>query len=123
MEDYEAQSRLKMYPDIQSLGDKLTEAGKSALFRVAQEALTNISKHAEAERVWITLKIKGNSVHLTIEDDGKGLSSRGHAGLGIANMRERLASQGGQLRMRSSSSEGGTIVQGVMPLSREQVTP
>ena len=123
VEDYEVQSRLKMYPDIQSLGDKLTEAGKSALFRVAQEALTNISKHAEAERVWITLKIKGNSVHLTIEDDGKGLSSRGHAGLGIPNMRERLASQGGQLRMRSSSIEGGTIVQGVMPLSREQVTP
>ena len=89
---------------------------------MAQEALTNISKHATAERVWITLKIKGNSVHLTIEDDGKGLRSQAQSGLGIANMRERLASQGGRLIMHSSATEGGTIVRGIMPLSREQST-
>ena len=47
-EDYALQSKSKVYPDIQSLGDKLTEAGKSALSRVAQQALTNVTKHATA---------------------------------------------------------------------------
>lgn len=118
-EDYALQSKSKVYPDIQSLGDKLTEAGKSALFRVAQEALTNVAKHANADRVWITLKIKGKAVHLTVEDDGKGLRSQARGGLGIANMRERLAAQGGRLDIHSLTSAGGTQVIGIMPLSGE----
>jgi len=122
-EDYALQSKCKVYPDIQSLGDKLTEAGKSALFRVAQEALTNVSKHADADRVWITLRIKGKAVHLTIEDDGKGLRSKAHSGLGIANMRERLAAQGGRLDIHSLTSDGGTQVIGIMPLSSQRAAP
>ena len=123
IEDYQAQSMLKVFADIEALGNKLTEAGKSALFRVAQEALTNISKHAEAERVWVTLKVRGRSVQLTVEDDGLGLKTQQQGGLGIANMRERLASQGGRLLLRTLKEAGtGTSVTGIIPLSREVVS-
>lgn len=113
------QSKLTVFADIEALGDKLTEAGKSALFRVAQEALTNVSKHSRAERVWITLKVLGASVHLTIEDDGiGGFQSQQNGGLGVANMQERLVSQGGELTLSALTSDGsGTRVIGVMPLS------
>ncbi|MGB1155470.1 MAG: cache domain-containing protein [Alphaproteobacteria bacterium] len=118
-DDYQAQSNIEVIADIEALGDKLTEAGKSALFRVAQEALTNISKHANASQVWIRLKIIDDFVELSIEDNGKGLKLPEHGGLGIANMRERLTSQGGHLEMRGRLNANGTAVIGTMPLSGE----
>jgi len=116
-EDYEVQSGKEVITDIQALGDRLGEAGKSALFRVAQEALTNVTKHAEASLVHIELRVIGSAAQLVIQDNGVGIRSQGNAGLGIANMRERLASLGGKLDLHLRQATSGTRVVGTLPLA------
>ena len=115
-EDFESQSNLVVHTDVQALGNRLTERGKSALFRVAQEALANVSKHAKASTVWISLRIIGQSAQLTVEDNGVGLNQQRTGGLGIANMQERLASQDGHLALLPRHGAPGTRVVGTLPL-------
>jgi signal transduction histidine kinase len=90
------------------------------VFRIAQEALTNILKHAEAKSADLAIGIQGETFVLRISDDGKGippnrlLTITSH---GLASMRHRIAALGGTWDVRSPSS-GGTIVTAVIPLSR-----
>ena len=79
---------------------------KTVLFRVAQEALTNIEKHAQATRVDLRLLARSGAVRLTLQDDGIGfdpqaLTDDPRRGIGLRNMSERLASIGGRLRILS----------------------
>jgi len=93
-----------------------------ALFRVLQEALTNVHRHAQATAVDVRLARPDNQVVLSVQDNGRGLPpgaienfERGMAsGVGLAGMRERLAEFGGQLHVESSDS--GTIVRAILPL-------
>ena len=81
-----------------------------ALFRIAQEALTNVVRHAEAKAVRIQLMLKDGRLLLTIADDGKGLQRGGPAGsMGLLGMRERAAALGGSLSL-TDNSPSGTIV-------------
>ena len=83
-----------------------------ALYRVAQEALYNCWKHAEASRVTLSVRRDGNTVCLTVSDDGRGYrpsQSNEALHLGILSMRERLRPWGGRLTI-SNREEGGTIV-------------
>ena len=88
-------------------------------FRIVQEALTNVFRHAEAKTAWVTLIQKENSLHLTVRDDGKGVGDRiaqllpGSIGIGIGAMRERARELGGELRMRDACP--GTIVEVLIP--------
>lgn len=86
------------------------------LFRIAQEALRNVGKHAEASRAWVTLEFGGDKVILTIKDNGKGfrlpksmehLTSGGK--LGLAGMLERAQLIEGRLTIESEPGEGTTI--------------
>ena len=89
---------------------------EEALFRVAQEALANIARHSGAEHVTIHLAWDGAQVRLTITDDGTGFDVA-HAngrGVGLASMRERIATHNGTLKI--SSAAGATTVEATLPL-------
>ena len=85
---------------------------ESMLFRITQEALTNIAKHAQATRARVSLAAENAEIVLKICDDGHGFvpdQQAGHAGLGLINMREMAEFLGGTLDIQSSP-DGGTCV-------------
>lgn len=84
---------------------------ETAIFRVTQEALTNVVKHAEAKTVRVTLSRRQRSVALAIEDDGRGFSqARGaDGGFGLIGIRERVAAVSGALDIESESGAGTRI--------------
>jgi len=89
------------------------------LFRIAQEALTNVVRHSGAKHVNLTLASKGNGVALTISDDGHGLTPRnGRSGFGMMGMRERMHAAGGELLV--DSRPGGLTVTAEVPLNAGQ---
>jgi signal transduction histidine kinase len=92
-------------------GERLPEAVETTLYRIVQEAVTNVAKHAEASRLSITLTRKGSSVVVIVEDDGKGFDATAGPsdGLGLLGMRERLALVGGTLRIETAADSGTTI--------------
>jgi signal transduction histidine kinase len=96
---------------------EVTLATKEALYRIAQEALQNVAKHAHAQNVELALKQNGSEVILRIRDDGRGFdadrSFPGH--LGLYSMRERTAVVGGALHIQSSPGQG-TSVEARVPL-------
>jgi len=88
------------------------------LLRVLQEALTNVLKHAQATRVRIAIELRDDALHLSVEDNGRGLSPRqSPGGRGLANMRARADGVGAQLELRSAES-GGTAIALRLALSR-----
>ena len=90
-----------------------------AIYRIAQEALTNVVRHADATVVRLTLERSGRDVALTIRDDGRGLPPGGSgASHGIRGMRERAVLIGGRLRLTQPPG-GGTEVQLLVPLTHE----
>jgi signal transduction histidine kinase len=82
-----------------------------AAYRIVQEALTNVAKHADARRLSVTLLRKAGSVVVIVEDDGTGFDpgATGADGLGLTGMRERLALVGGTLKIEASAGAGTTI--------------
>ncbi len=87
---------------------------EAELYRIAQEALANVAKHARATQVEITLRLTQRTVVLTIHDDGVGMRTRairaiGEDHHGLIGMRERAGLLGGQLRVTSRSGEGTTV--------------
>jgi len=117
-ETFREQSGLTVDLETQLGAERLSSDRETTLYRVIQEALTNIVKHAEARRVSILLQRKESAVVAVVEDDGSGFdpgSTRDDA-LGLAGMRERLALAGGRLRVESAPGAGTTIVAEV-PLS------
>lgn len=83
---------------------------ETTLFRVAQESLTNVARHARASAVTIELVRADDQVTLCVRDNGQGYDpARGSAGLGIGGMRERLALLKGTLDLRSRPGQGTTV--------------
>jgi len=103
-----------MHVDLETqLGDeRLPGEVETALYRIVQEALTNIVKHAEASRVSILLTRKDGSAVAVVEDDGLGFDpgAARDEGLGLVGMRERVGLVGGRLRIESSTGAGATLV-------------
>jgi two-component system sensor histidine kinase UhpB len=89
---------------------------ETALFRIAQEGLTNAARHAHAKHVICSLRYDRHDILLIISDDGCGFDpTPAKAGLGIRGMRERATLLGGTLNLRSSGQKG-TTVQAIFPL-------
>ena len=76
-----------------------------AAFRVFQEALNNVVRHAQAQECIITIQV-GDSMEISIQDDGVGLAADRSSGVGLVSMRERAAEVGGVCRMESRSGHG-----------------
>jgi len=94
------------------------------VFRIAQEALTNILKHAEAKSADIAIGIEGGNLVLRVSDDGKGIPPNRIQTVtshGIASMRHRTAALGGKWDVRSPST-GGTVITAFFPMPRMLVT-
>ncbi|WP_322705184.1 sensor histidine kinase [Nostoc sp. DedQUE04] len=90
----------------------------TALFRIVQESLTNICKHAEATSVTVKLLAHAGMIHLSIEDNGKGFNpTQNTTGFGLQGMRERSVALGGQLNLHSQLGTGCCISVS-LPLSK-----
>ena len=87
------------------------------IYRLLQEALNNIVKHAHASRIWVELNLEDDCINLTIQDNGRGLPvDKGQTdGIGITGMKERLALVGGKLLLHSPA-EKGTVLSATLPL-------
>ncbi len=88
-----------------------------AIYRLTQEALTNVARHAGASRARIRVWVEGNALHWEVADDGVGLQEAEQAmlrGRGLAGMRERIWTHGGELLVHGTS-EGGTTLQACFP--------
>lgn len=116
-----AQLNIKIHLDLQEIPD-LTDDATLAFFRVAQEAVNNSARHADADNVYISLKNTGKMILLQIEDDGKGfevldnfteLRVQGHRGL--SNMRERMSIVGGHFSIFATPGKG-TVIRCELPL-------
>jgi signal transduction histidine kinase len=104
-----------------SLDERLPPEIETTLYRVVQEALTNVAKHAGALHVSIVVSSRDRSVAATIDDDGRGFetSSVRADALGLLGMRERLALVGGTLAVESGDS--GTTIAAQVPLTAAPV--
>ena len=114
-------SRIRVYLKIQP--DKFPRLGmdiETAIFRIVQEALTNVFRHSNSDRATVELETKSGQVIVRIRDYGRGFPDSGEPieskviGVGIAGMRERIRQFGGELRV--SRCEPGTLVEAKMPL-------
>ncbi|GAA0940191.1 sensor histidine kinase [Nonomuraea longicatena] len=105
---------------VEVTGDRvpLSPAIEVTLFRVAQEALANVAKHAGATRVGLTLSYTGAVVLLDIRDNGTGVHNPNGKGFGLSSMRQRLRGVGGSLEIESTPGEG-TAVSATVPALQE----
>ncbi len=118
-------SHLKAFADRHQIATSFTAEGlperlpaeiETALYRITQEALTNVAKHAGAHRVRVTLARDGGELRLEIADDGHGLPARAggaRPGTGLVGIRERVHALGGTMMV---SSESGVRIDVRVPL-------
>lgn len=111
------QSRLAVELEVPPTLPPLPAAVEVAVFRIAQEALANVARHARAQRCWIRLRTDGNDFVVEIVDDGIGVPDHPVAGVGLRSMRERAAELGGTTSVRSPHG-GGTCVGARIPYVR-----
>ena len=101
--------------------EQLNSTRRTVLFRVVQEALTNVARHAQASRVEVSIQKLPGRIRMKIKDDGKSfqvqrvLQAKGNKHLGLLGMRERLEMIGGNFGVESAPGKG-TIVQAQIPL-------
>ena len=107
---------IKVVADFSGIETRLAPEIQLVIFRICQESLNNIVKHAKANNVALSLDRKGDILELYIKDDGKGfdlkdLQAMGakRSGIGLLGMRERVASLGGRLLLDSASGKGTSI--------------
>jgi two-component system NarL family sensor kinase len=115
--EFQAQSGITVNVEAERCHARLSEGAKTSLYRVVQECMTNVARHAEAGEVNISLTVGARTLKLRVEDDGIGLPYPlpKTGGLGFRNMRERIETYGGKLSM-SRGKFGGTQIDVEMPL-------
>ena len=113
----ERTSSLDFVREIQPELAELEPAVELALYRIVQESLTNVLRHASAARIVVTARALGASLVVEIQDDGRGmLYAADHESGGIRGMRERAVAVGGRLRIASTPG-GGTTVTLTVPVT------
>lgn len=116
--DLAARTGLKHALVAQLDGARIGNASALAAYRIAQEALVNIERHAHATRVEIRLATRGRDLILEVRDDGVGIRQAAAASprsIGIIGMRERARGRGGSVDVLNAPG-GGTVVRAVIPL-------
>lgn len=104
---------------------RLTSELETAIFRIVQEAVTNVFRHAEARKIWVSVDLQDGQVVAKVRDDGKGILDQvaqllpGSIGVGINGMVQRTKEFGGSLRL--IAAEPGTTVEAVIPCSATAV--
>ncbi|HEV2672457.1 MAG TPA: PAS domain-containing protein [Gemmatimonadales bacterium] len=121
--DFARRTGIACTAKLHLLEGAISDEQATALFRIVQEALTNVSRHAGAAAADIELGIDGDCVVLQINDDGRGITenvANGPGSLGILGMRERAAALGGVLEVVPRAS-GGTRVTAWFPRPRDRM--
>lgn len=99
------EARLRAEGELHELGDDR----QIAIYRVAQEALHNVARHSGADVVDVALTAHGDTVELSVADDGRGFARNGSHGLGLDGMAERARLVGGELEVASAPGEGTRV--------------
>jgi PAS domain S-box-containing protein len=111
--DFQRRTGITCIANITEEDLEVSREQATALFRIFQEILTNVTRHSKAGKVWIHLDAQDGEVVLEVEDDGIGISSEAasqpHA-LGLVGMRERAAVFGGQVEIAGIPGKGTTVV-------------
>ena len=94
---------------------KLSPEQELVAYRVAQEAMTNVVRHADARNAWLSLTEEDGRLRLQVDDDGRGFDANATPGAGLEGMRERALLVAGTLAI-ANSRRGGTSVQLILPL-------
>jgi signal transduction histidine kinase len=101
---------------------RLTPNLETMVFRIIQEALTNVFRHSSARNCWVNVAKEANQVQVTVRDDGVGITeeiaafSPENIGVGIGGIRQRIKEVGGELRLRNAVPTG-TILEAIIPTS------
>jgi PAS domain S-box-containing protein len=108
-------ARTQIAADLHTSGlldDRLASEAETTLYRIAQEALTNVAKHSKARHVEVILERRADHVLLIVEDDGVGFEpeSTAESGFGLLGMQERAALVGATLEIESAAGRGTTIL-------------
>ena len=103
---------------------QLEPASEIVVYRLVQEAVTNISKYAKARNVWLSLRAHGDEVEVSVRDDGVGFDPRAQprSTYGLMGMRFRVEVEGGSLRVVSAPGQGA-LIQVTLPQSQSQLQP
>ena len=128
IDGFSKRSGIQITAEIPDIDTRMPESVEITLFRVLQESLTNIHRHAQSSQAEVNLAIAPDLVKLTIKDFGVGLPSsvlerynnNGSSGVGLAAMRERIRDIGGEFHVESSSH--GTSVTASIPLRKTKRT-
>jgi PAS domain S-box-containing protein len=118
VDEHRPRTTTRFHVDVAGCPERLAKAHATAAFRIAQEALVNVLRHAEAENVWVTVREEEGFLILTVRDDGAGMPPDelfAPSSLGLLGMRERALSLGGEVAVESLL-EGGTVVMARFPL-------
>lgn len=117
IEDFGTRTGMEIEFETVVFRGRLDEEARIALYRVAQEALTNVERHSGATKVSMKLRGSKKGVNMLIEDNGKGLSPlhRGQNGLGLRNMSERIEQLDGTFNVMTSRA--GTTIEALVPLT------
>jgi len=124
VEGFSLRSKIQVQLEVAENLPRMEQDVELALFRILQEALTNIHKHSGSPSVDIHVKIEGSKVSLRIRDYGKGIPagvidafkrSKAGLGVGLAGMRERVRDLGGRLELKSDAK--GAVVEASVPFT------
>ncbi|MEL6505556.1 MAG: cache domain-containing protein [Pseudomonadota bacterium] len=127
--DFGEQTGLTVEAATEPAAPYISSHAATALYRVAQEALTNVAKHADAKTVWLTLQKRMGHLELVVEDDGVlNLSGKSKtsfapetAGMGLRNMQERVEAFQGSFSVRPSK-KGGLRIAARVPVTRQDAS-
>jgi signal transduction histidine kinase len=112
---------IKVDVTAENVPDSLPDAVRTCIYRVAQEALNNVTRHSAALHAIITVRQEGNSLFLTVTDDGRGFDPERTRGLGMLGMEERVRQLGGHFEVRSTPGKGATL-QVILPAQATAAT-
>jgi signal transduction histidine kinase len=120
LRDESIRTGLKVSLEIEGSPQRLDPLVETVFFRVAQEALTNIARHAQTDHAQLNLRFQKDQAVLRVKDQGVGFcnqNSSGWRGWGLAGMRERAEAIGGRLHLQSAPGEG-TLVEVSVPIQK-----
>lgn len=112
--DFATHSGLQVHSTLEPV--KLPPDAQLVVYRLVQEAITNITKHAQAKHVWITLQARDGQAHVSVRDDGVGFdpAQQPRSTFGLIGMRYRVAAEGGQFTLHSAPGQG-TRIEATLP--------
>ncbi len=117
-DDFAERTGIEVDVNLDLPAQRLTDDIEITLYRVSQEALTNIERHAYAHQVWLSVWQKDRMTWVEIKDDGQGFSCSGQGsddcGIGLMNMRERTEILSGDFSVRSKPGSGTRVRAGLM---------